>query len=265
MHPHTAFQCVADLFSVMDRNKDGELSRFEYEGFSAHGLNNRQAVAQEAQKHALDIVEDAVMRAQSAEHPRNAVVRPSDENNPLVWLYLVCSCLMLSLFACTSMSVLIQQSGWDAKKEEEKAKDQDKGAAGDGIPVSLKVIILSSRCNGNYTRLQDASTGQFKDANGFPVWKKDDSEDYIFSGVSGQWVIGDEDERDENFDTDTGNVSTLARHNGAMPNKVTAGTWQRFDDDWEADPAIKVMLGQIGPAKKKLARVTPPSVHPPKS
>eukprot|EP00928_Gymnodinium_smaydae_P018529 TRINITY_DN17052_c0_g1_i2.p1 TRINITY_DN17052_c0_g1~~TRINITY_DN17052_c0_g1_i2.p1 ORF type:complete len:598 (+),score=138.31 TRINITY_DN17052_c0_g1_i2:102-1796(+) len=95
-----------------------------------------------------------------------------------------------------------------------------------------------------------ASDGVFRlvegeEANGQPLWKHEGRSDYLFCGQSGQWFIGDEDERTSGFDSDTGILASRAAHGGkAWPHEVAEGGWLQYLEDeerWDDVPAAKFL------------------------
>eukprot|EP00929_Paragymnodinium_shiwhaense_P033913 TRINITY_DN18532_c0_g2_i2.p1 TRINITY_DN18532_c0_g2~~TRINITY_DN18532_c0_g2_i2.p1 ORF type:complete len:857 (-),score=253.24 TRINITY_DN18532_c0_g2_i2:93-2663(-) len=91
-------------------------------------------------------------------------------------------------------------------------------------------------CDGDYTLLP-------QQVNGYPMWEHQDGQHWLFSGPGGQWFFGDEMEKEDAFDCNTGHIASHAEHNGAWPHKIPQGQWQRFDDpNWIDDQAITVTL-----------------------
>eukprot|EP00929_Paragymnodinium_shiwhaense_P034673 TRINITY_DN18836_c0_g1_i1.p1 TRINITY_DN18836_c0_g1~~TRINITY_DN18836_c0_g1_i1.p1 ORF type:complete len:1757 (+),score=410.38 TRINITY_DN18836_c0_g1_i1:207-5477(+) len=63
------------------------------------------------------------------------------------------------------------------------------------------------------------------EASGHPVWKRDNAEHYLFSGPCGRWFIGDEAEKDADFERSSGVFTTKAPHYGLPPQLVAGGWW----------------------------------------
>jgi hypothetical protein len=78
-------------------------------------------------------------------------------------------------------------------------------------------------------------------ANGYPLWQRTDSKMWIYSGLAGQWFVGGEQEQADNFVCDRGVVSSVAPHEGRMPDKLGSGQWMAFDgEQWKVDMQITV-------------------------
>eukprot|EP00929_Paragymnodinium_shiwhaense_P048973 TRINITY_DN24720_c0_g1_i1.p1 TRINITY_DN24720_c0_g1~~TRINITY_DN24720_c0_g1_i1.p1 ORF type:complete len:552 (-),score=142.83 TRINITY_DN24720_c0_g1_i1:70-1725(-) len=106
-------------------------------------------------------------------------------------------------------------------------------------PKILYVTVPSSEaeCAGRYELME----GEL--VNDFPIWKMRNKNYWFFSGPGCQWFIGDEDEKEDKFDCDTGHIASHLGHYGTMPDKVHQGGWQRFDNDsgqWIDDPHVAV-------------------------
>eukprot|EP00929_Paragymnodinium_shiwhaense_P025920 TRINITY_DN15551_c4_g2_i2.p1 TRINITY_DN15551_c4_g2~~TRINITY_DN15551_c4_g2_i2.p1 ORF type:complete len:623 (-),score=176.57 TRINITY_DN15551_c4_g2_i2:552-2420(-) len=77
-------------------------------------------------------------------------------------------------------------------------------------------------------------------ANEHPIWKLRDEGSWIFQGTSGQWFIGDEDERSEGFDCATGNIASRKKAKGRLPHEMTGG-WMCFvEEEWHEEPDVLV-------------------------
>lgn len=91
-----------------------------------------------------------------------------------------------------------------------------------------EVILLSG--------VDEKYTGEYRihqvenNVTGYPIWKRVDSTDFIFSGRAGRWLFGDEDELAENFNTNTGNFASEKHEGKAWPHQMTSG-WRRYDPD----------------------------------
>eukprot|EP00927_Polykrikos_kofoidii_P058165 TRINITY_DN52534_c0_g1_i1.p1 TRINITY_DN52534_c0_g1~~TRINITY_DN52534_c0_g1_i1.p1 ORF type:complete len:190 (+),score=35.76 TRINITY_DN52534_c0_g1_i1:64-633(+) len=102
--------------------------------------------------------------------------------------------------------------------------------------------------------------------NSLPLWKKEDSDDWLFNGTSGQWFIGDEEERAEGFISNTGNIASFEVAAGRMPDEIGPGGWLFLEDsNWSDDVEINVtsecvtlesQLQQIALAKREMAAAT---------
>eukprot|EP00929_Paragymnodinium_shiwhaense_P004481 TRINITY_DN10545_c0_g1_i3.p1 TRINITY_DN10545_c0_g1~~TRINITY_DN10545_c0_g1_i3.p1 ORF type:complete len:757 (-),score=181.80 TRINITY_DN10545_c0_g1_i3:31-2301(-) len=62
-----------------------------------------------------------------------------------------------------------------------------------------------------------------------------------YSGLSGQWLIGDDNEATKGFNCSSGLVANAEPHEGFMPHRMKPGSWLRFDGvAWTADGRIHV-------------------------
>jgi len=99
-------------------------------------------------------------------------------------------------------------------------------------------IICSHGWKGKYIKLPSELAG------GWPIWKHETNEDYIFTCQNGHWMVGDEDEKKVEFKCDSGNICSLRPHKGVRwPHQAMAGNWRRFDPElvqWVEDATIKV-------------------------
>ena len=79
--------------------------------------------------------------------------------------------------------------------------------------------------------------------NGFPLWRLEGGERWIFSGVDTKaWMVGGPEEVAANFACDTGFVTNGEEHNGLMPDKLALWYVDPNDGDstdvWSPDPLI---------------------------
>jgi hypothetical protein len=102
-------------------------------------------------------------------------------------------------------------------------------------------------------------------ANGFPLWKQQGGEHFLFSGTGGRWFVGDDEEERLHFNCNAGVIVSQSQHKGQMPHKMIAGTWQHFDGDkWINDRSIRVSSSSTEPPREAVASAVPqrrPSVH----
>lgn len=86
------------------------------------------------------------------------------------------------------------------------------------------------------------SVVQNRKVNGFPLWKHASLDFWMYTGVAeGAWMVGGQDEAEQNFACDDGFMTTGEKHEGIMPDAVPK--WfidpQKDDiDDWTHDPSI---------------------------
>jgi hypothetical protein len=77
--------------------------------------------------------------------------------------------------------------------------------------------------------------------NNFPIWKRQGTQDWIFCGEGGQWLMGDEDEEKQGFRCNTGNIASSEENGGRLPNELEPGGWLYFDGmNWVSDPNIHI-------------------------
>ena len=77
--------------------------------------------------------------------------------------------------------------------------------------------------------------------NSFPFWKQVCGRHWLYSGLSGVWLFGSDEEYQKRFSCEEGVIAGTDRHNGRMPDKVVHG-WQRDDGmTWIADPLFAVV------------------------
>eukprot|EP00929_Paragymnodinium_shiwhaense_P084745 TRINITY_DN45344_c0_g1_i3.p1 TRINITY_DN45344_c0_g1~~TRINITY_DN45344_c0_g1_i3.p1 ORF type:complete len:495 (-),score=113.66 TRINITY_DN45344_c0_g1_i3:613-2097(-) len=95
------------------------------------------------------------------------------------------------------------------------------------IPKELQ-ISGEKRFRGAY----DLVSGEFR--NGFPVWKLRGRAFWIFSGSTGQWFVGDEEQQQEA--EDEAFLACKARHRGLWPHEMAEDSWLAMDEesgDWQ--------------------------------
>eukprot|EP00929_Paragymnodinium_shiwhaense_P087474 TRINITY_DN47641_c0_g1_i1.p1 TRINITY_DN47641_c0_g1~~TRINITY_DN47641_c0_g1_i1.p1 ORF type:complete len:705 (-),score=178.79 TRINITY_DN47641_c0_g1_i1:157-2271(-) len=84
----------------------------------------------------------------------------------------------------------------------------------------------------------------------FPIWKLRGGDRWLFSGVSGQWLLGDQVEKNADFHVDTGILASLEEHKGVMPHRIGYGDWQRFDGSrWHEDTSVTIQAVASGPRR----------------
>lgn len=105
-------------------------------------------------------------------------------------------------------------------------------------PLALLVCSENGQetCSGTYELVHDEI------ANEHPVWQKSDGSRWLFTGPNGQWTIGGEQAKANEFKAASGFIHQGPVHTGAWPDKVV-GEWQWWDDEpkeWKNDAAITV-------------------------
>eukprot|EP00929_Paragymnodinium_shiwhaense_P108052 TRINITY_DN74385_c0_g1_i1.p1 TRINITY_DN74385_c0_g1~~TRINITY_DN74385_c0_g1_i1.p1 ORF type:complete len:877 (+),score=183.10 TRINITY_DN74385_c0_g1_i1:224-2854(+) len=110
-------------------------------------------------------------------------------------------------------------------------------AGGFAVPVILEVSSSSHEpsSSGDYELVRGFVR------NGYPVWKLSENDYWLFSGIDGQWLIGDTDEHTADFECNTGIIASVDNHEGRMPHLMGASAWQHFDGvQWTVDSRIRV-------------------------
>eukprot|EP00928_Gymnodinium_smaydae_P001272 TRINITY_DN10484_c0_g1_i1.p1 TRINITY_DN10484_c0_g1~~TRINITY_DN10484_c0_g1_i1.p1 ORF type:complete len:1273 (+),score=275.69 TRINITY_DN10484_c0_g1_i1:174-3821(+) len=106
------------------------------------------------------------------------------------------------------------------------------------------LILKGSDClDGDY----QVVSGEFP--NGQPLWRRRDTDEaasaWLFSGPSGQWLIGGADERRANFRNDAGWLTSRQCHGGLLPHRLEPASWLRWDlarAEWVPCPSAAAML-----------------------
>eukprot|EP00929_Paragymnodinium_shiwhaense_P019310 TRINITY_DN13224_c0_g1_i1.p1 TRINITY_DN13224_c0_g1~~TRINITY_DN13224_c0_g1_i1.p1 ORF type:complete len:2730 (-),score=502.96 TRINITY_DN13224_c0_g1_i1:488-8677(-) len=115
------------------------------------------------------------------------------------------------------------------------------GAAEDeenGVPQKLYVLFpgrTQEDSSGIYERVKD------KTANGYPLWSQSKGgSHWLYSGLSGRWLVGGQREKELGFQCDTGVISSRDAHSGQMPHKLQE-EWQFFDGlGWQQSQHIVI-------------------------
>eukprot|EP00927_Polykrikos_kofoidii_P072256 TRINITY_DN68396_c0_g1_i1.p1 TRINITY_DN68396_c0_g1~~TRINITY_DN68396_c0_g1_i1.p1 ORF type:complete len:221 (+),score=14.55 TRINITY_DN68396_c0_g1_i1:116-778(+) len=77
--------------------------------------------------------------------------------------------------------------------------------------------------------------------NDMPLWEKEGDQLWVFHGIGGQWLIGDEHEYKADFKCDTGNIASYEPAEGRLPDEIGPGGWLHYiDDEWFPDPEINI-------------------------
>eukprot|EP00928_Gymnodinium_smaydae_P019305 TRINITY_DN17396_c0_g1_i2.p1 TRINITY_DN17396_c0_g1~~TRINITY_DN17396_c0_g1_i2.p1 ORF type:complete len:855 (-),score=141.56 TRINITY_DN17396_c0_g1_i2:284-2848(-) len=96
-----------------------------------------------------------------------------------------------------------------------------------------------------------------KQPNGYPLWKRLADENYIFSGPSCRWFLGDEDEEEAQFEEDTGNYAHLYEHYGLYPHQMPEDGWTAYSEasgNFEDAPRTRVFCPDSPCALRSLVR-----------
>jgi len=143
-----------------------------------------------------------------------------------------------------------------------------------GVSAPRAVDFISPSGNQEFTGHYVLVPGMM--ANGYPVWKQDVKDNWMYSGMNeGKWILskGTSDiGYGKSFKIDFGYISTSDRHRGAMPNcRSLVGGWEWYDlvtQDWREDTKIvckeknKNDVKALAAKPKALAVGRRPEVHP---
>lgn len=116
----------------------------------------------------------------------------------------------------------------------------------DAPPKVLHVLVKDDRrftqdqvrCSGRYSLMADVT------ANDAPVWINDRGDRFLFHGIDEYWYVGDEEERDADFNCDQGYIRHHSQER-TVPHKV-GGLWER-GEDWTEDDGIWVSIDGTQP------------------
>eukprot|EP00927_Polykrikos_kofoidii_P065046 TRINITY_DN60842_c0_g1_i1.p1 TRINITY_DN60842_c0_g1~~TRINITY_DN60842_c0_g1_i1.p1 ORF type:complete len:692 (+),score=126.98 TRINITY_DN60842_c0_g1_i1:111-2186(+) len=105
-------------------------------------------------------------------------------------------------------------------------------AAAENAP---EVITISGSVDSDSSYL--LVQGQFP--GGHPLWKRQSGEPrWIFASPSGQWFVGDADEAELQFQTDTGRIASVWEHEGTFPHEMSE--WMQYEGgEWKANANIR--------------------------
>jgi len=111
-------------------------------------------------------------------------------------------------------------------------------------PNTLYVNVLSSCC----TDSQIACHGRYNknglQANGFPVWTHDNGDRFLYFGNDGCWYVGDDEEKDSDFDTDAGYIRQHVPSGQRLYPHQLSGRWER-GEEWVVDPDIWISADSL--------------------
>merc|ERR1712107_236018 len=96
---------------------------------------------------------------------------------------------------------------------------------------------VAGGCDGTYVLIPG------REANGFPLWKHEKSNNWLFSDITYRWVIGGPEEKAQGFMCKTGLLASWNSHNLRWPHEIAAGSWVRYDLDrqvWVRSPDTAV-------------------------
>eukprot|EP00929_Paragymnodinium_shiwhaense_P054758 TRINITY_DN27443_c0_g1_i1.p1 TRINITY_DN27443_c0_g1~~TRINITY_DN27443_c0_g1_i1.p1 ORF type:complete len:273 (+),score=40.99 TRINITY_DN27443_c0_g1_i1:423-1241(+) len=79
--------------------------------------------------------------------------------------------------------------------------------------------------------------------NGMPLWKKMGFKFWVFGSTDGRWCVGDEEEQEVGFMTNSGSIVSKLTHGGRMPARLNEGGWLYLteDQEWVDNVVIKIV------------------------
>eukprot|EP00660_Eupelagonema_oceanica_P019667 gene19667-biopygen26096 len=104
------------------------------------------------------------------------------------------------------------------------------------VPQTLRLVSTTRQqnCAGLYSLVPD------QQANGMPVWNRDDK--WLYSGTTGKWFVeigNDHIGMGKDFAAKSGRIYCPNAHAGSMPNEVTG--WKSWGDKkWNEDTGVSV-------------------------
>jgi len=82
--------------------------------------------------------------------------------------------------------------------------------------------------------------------NGFPLWKQDGGQRWLYSCKKGRWCIGGKDVRAKEFASSSGWIYNAKLHEGDTPDRV-GDDWRLWDGEkFQQDVSISVSRGTEG-------------------
>eukprot|EP00928_Gymnodinium_smaydae_P006829 TRINITY_DN12434_c0_g1_i3.p1 TRINITY_DN12434_c0_g1~~TRINITY_DN12434_c0_g1_i3.p1 ORF type:complete len:910 (+),score=214.57 TRINITY_DN12434_c0_g1_i3:85-2814(+) len=114
----------------------------------------------------------------------------------------------------------------------------------DGYPPETIRAVNAGDYSGDYIILQKSLESRKR----CPIWRHLEIPAWLFCAPSGRWMIGDEEEEAEDFNTNTGGAGTKAPHRGTWPQELRAESWLLFDfNDESWTDAPDMMIFEVGP------------------
>eukprot|EP00931_Biecheleriopsis_adriatica_P023053 TRINITY_DN14654_c0_g1_i1.p1 TRINITY_DN14654_c0_g1~~TRINITY_DN14654_c0_g1_i1.p1 ORF type:complete len:1398 (+),score=366.42 TRINITY_DN14654_c0_g1_i1:459-4196(+) len=115
----------------------------------------------------------------------------------------------------------------------------------DETPRQLEIVTPNGQreCAGCYHLLRS------QNANGQPIWQKEDGKRWIYSGTDGSWLVGGAKQKELEFACRTGLLHLAKPHGGKPPQRLPPRGWKRVHGkQWveDADIAIKAPLPLAG-------------------
>jgi len=139
-----------------------------------------------------------------------------------------------------SLPTVKQETIFPKPKTQQQIKDADRRWVEGRLPAVLWVKVpprndsYQDPISGMYVlvvRSYSSKPSKLMKVEGMPVWRQEGGPHFIYSGQSGHWFFGDNQERYQEFNCDTGVMCSVRPHNGAMPDEMfqrETGSWKMY-------------------------------------
>jgi len=149
-------------------------------------------------------------------------------------------CILFSLLGCYWERILdrLRKGRRRSQSDNPDCSEVAVERSNEVTPPLLRVISPMNQVsvNGDYELVPDERPG------GMPLWRKRDSDRWIYSGDDGRWYIGGVSSRDQRFVCSLGYIYNDRIHEGTLPHQLH-GPWEWGNSaGWHKDPTISVVL-----------------------
>jgi hypothetical protein len=243
----------------MDTDSNGKVSKTEFQGFDGIPAPGDPTLEDEV----LDKAEE-----KDKEISARIVKKTGEkEDNSMAHGFVIFFSSMLIVVAIFSVCWVHSRVAKDGKKSKTPPSKGKMLVASEKVTeqmneLEIPIYLIVETTRGAYCGVYEIQEGQEANhhpvwkrvyapadkmgPNGFTRWKVVDTDDYIYTGLSGRWFIGDADELAENFACDRGSfASQEGEEIGALPHVITA--WMSFDPDTEAFQADTDTIVKLPP------------------